>query len=272
MQPDAPVEEREVVVAVARRVERGDAREAPAVEQLVDDAVELARQPVEREVVAPELQRVGALRLGRRPARRRARRGRPRSDAASTTSGRRCRRPATRPPVPARAALAHASPLVCVLCSSRPRRSVASGPHEPPGQRARGLAVSVRDLPGDDRGAVALGALHESLAPGGQVVGHDRRLAAQALEVDDVEVGLQACRHDAAVVQPTARGGRLVSCSTTRPTSMRPCERSRAQCDSAYVGKLASEMRPTWAPPSPSPKTVSGWASISPQASRFPSA
>ena len=103
MQADAPVEEREVVVSVARRVERGDAREAAPVEERVDDPVELGRQVVEGEVVALELQRVGALPLGHRQGgvelgvvgRAQAQRPRP--------PDRRCRRPATRLPAPARA-------------------------------------------------------------------------------------------------------------------------------------------------------------------------
>ncbi len=64
MQPDSPVEEREVVVAVARRVQRGDAGEAPPVEQHVDDAVELGGEALEGEVVSAQLERVAALRLG----------------------------------------------------------------------------------------------------------------------------------------------------------------------------------------------------------------
>ena len=65
MQPDAPVQEREVVVAVAPGVQGGDAGEAAAVEEDVDDAVELGGQAVEREVLAPELEGVGALLLRR---------------------------------------------------------------------------------------------------------------------------------------------------------------------------------------------------------------
>ena len=64
VQPDAPVQEGQVVVPVAVDVERGDPREAAAVEQDVDDAVELRRQTGEREVRPPELEGVGALGLG----------------------------------------------------------------------------------------------------------------------------------------------------------------------------------------------------------------
>ena len=69
MQPDAPVEQGEVVVAVAPGVEGGDAGEAAAVEEDVDDAVELGRQLAQREVVPPQLQGVGALGFGRQQGR-----------------------------------------------------------------------------------------------------------------------------------------------------------------------------------------------------------
>ena len=69
MQPDAPVEQGEVVVAVALGVEGGDAGEAAAVEEDVDDAIELGRQLAQREVVPPELQGVGALGFGRQQRR-----------------------------------------------------------------------------------------------------------------------------------------------------------------------------------------------------------
>ena len=76
VQADAPVEEREVVIVVARGVEGGDAREAPSVQQGVHDPVEL-RRPDGRAG-----SRRGRVATGRRscawprPGRRRARRGR----------------------------------------------------------------------------------------------------------------------------------------------------------------------------------------------------
>ncbi len=64
VQADAPVEEREVVVAVAGRVERGDPGEAPSVQESVHDLAELGRETVEGEVVALDRQRIGTLVLG----------------------------------------------------------------------------------------------------------------------------------------------------------------------------------------------------------------
>ncbi len=110
--------------------------------------------------------------------------------------------------------------------------------------------------PPHDGGGVAARPLQQSLAAGRQVVGHGGPLAPQAIEVDDVEVGPQPGRDDAPILRPTARALVLVSCCTNQPMGKRPCGRSRPQCVSVKVGKLASEMMPTCAPPSPSPKRV----------------
>ena len=61
VQADRPVEERQVVIAVAVGVERRDAHEATAVEEYLHGVVELGGEAVEREVVAAELQRIGLL-------------------------------------------------------------------------------------------------------------------------------------------------------------------------------------------------------------------
>ena len=73
--------------------------------------------------------------------------------------------------------------------------------------------------------------------------------------------------------RPTARALFIVSRSTTRPTGMRPCAPVAGPVRQevgreAGVGDEARRARP----PSPRPNSVSGCASISPQASRLPSA
>ena len=120
-------------------------------------------------------------------------------------------------------------------------------------------------------GDVAVGRLHEPLAAGGQVVAH-LGAGREALEVDDVHVGPVAGREHAAVVQPD--GARRVLRVALHEERQRQAagSRSRPQSVSSVVGKLASQIVPTWAPPSPRPSTVFGWASISPTASRLPSA
>src|SRR3954454_11596737 len=64
--------------------------------------------------------------------------------------------------------------------------------HEAAGQGTGVLAVGVGLGAGDERVQVAVGALQEPLAPGGQVVAEHRRVQGQALEVDDVDVGAPA--------------------------------------------------------------------------------
>src|ERR1700729_2042966 len=58
MQPDAPIQHGEVVVAVARMVERRDAREAAPVDQFARYALELACEPVEREMLLADVEQV----------------------------------------------------------------------------------------------------------------------------------------------------------------------------------------------------------------------
>ena len=77
----------------------------------------------------------------------------------------------------------------------------AAAAHEPPGQRARGRTVSVGDRSGDDRGAVALRALQEPLASGREVIRHNRLVAAEGVEIDDVDVGPPPRGQDASIVQ-----------------------------------------------------------------------
>ena len=61
--------------------------------------------------------------------------------------------------------------------------------------------------PGDEGGGVALGSLHEAAAAGGQVERHARQPEGEAVEVDDVEVGAHAGRHQAAVAKAEQLGG-----------------------------------------------------------------
>ena len=77
----------------------------------------------------------------------------------------------------------------------------------PAGRRARagregagGLAVGVGLLAGHERVAVAVDVLQQALAAGGEVELEARRVQAQGLEVDDVDVGPVAGREHAAVV------------------------------------------------------------------------
>ena len=56
------------------------------------------------------------------------------------------------------------------------------------------------------------------------------------------------------------QGGASGSIALT--TGKRPLARSLPRCDSRKVGKLASEMKLTWAPPSPRPGSVRGLAII----------
>ena len=204
VQADAPVEQCEVVVAVAGGVERGDAREPASVQQRVHDAVELGGQLIEREVVAVELQRVGALLLRRREG----------GMELGLVVGGQAQRPlggigdVGGPPlgcglelVQCRVGL-HAGLLSSAAAGvSRPPRTRRPG-RAPVGSPSRYVIAA-----GDDGGAVAVGALQQALAPGGQVVGHDRRRAGQVVEVDDVEVGPHAGGQDPTVVEADGRRG-----------------------------------------------------------------
>ena len=64
--------------------------------------------------------------------------------------------------------------------------------NEAPGTVAGGLAVLERGLPGHERGAVAVDPLHQPSTAGRQVEHHLRGVQAQAVEVDQVEVGALA--------------------------------------------------------------------------------
>ena len=144
---------------------------------------------------------------------------------------------------------------------------------QPPRPLAGRLAVAEGFDAGDEGVVVALGALQHALAAGRQVVDDLRAAHAQAIEVDDVDVGPQAGREQAAVGEAVGRAVSRV-CFLTSRSSARPGPRlrSRAQCVSSVVGELASQIRPTWAPPSDRPQTVASSSSISRTTSRLPAA
>ena len=157
--------------------------------------VELRRQPVEGEVVALEFQGVGALALGHGQG----------GIELGVVGGAQAQCPGVRvgdvagPPLRRRLQLVQRGLRPLTACGP-------PAPHQAPRQGAGGLPVPVRDGPGHDGGTVAVGALQEALAAGGQVVGHDRRRAGEVVEVDDVEVRPHAGGQDAAVVQPDGPG------------------------------------------------------------------
>ena len=121
------------------------------------------------------------------------------------------------------------------VVSSRPQRAAGrAAADQPPGQRAGRLPVAVRDVAADDRRAVAMGALEQPLASGRQVVGHHGHVAAQVVEIDDVDVRPHARGDDAPVREPDGAGVRARELrATMEPTVIRPCERSRVQWESA---------------------------------------
>ncbi len=61
---DAPVQHGQFVIVIAVGVESRDADETPPVDQVAFDPCELFDQPVEREILAPDLQKVVGLSLG----------------------------------------------------------------------------------------------------------------------------------------------------------------------------------------------------------------
>ena len=114
---------------------------------------------------------------------------------------------------------------------------------------------------------VAAGPLDQPPAAGRQVVGHLRRVQRQVVVVDDVEVGAVAGLQHAAVVQADRAGGvaRLHAHDLSASGSFGPRVRSRVQWVSSVVGKLPSQIMPTWAPPSERPGTASLWFIIAPR-------
>ena len=96
--------------------------------------------------------------------------------------------------------------------------------------------------------------------PTGGKIEHEPRLGhPQAFKVDDVEVGDKARRHDATVrTQPLAVARHWRDAVPTGSFG-RPCAIPR-QYESNVVGKLASQIMSTWAPPALRPETVSGSA------------
>ena len=143
---------------------------------------------------------------------------------------------------------------------------------ESPGQRAASPRRPRTSRTRHERGDVAVGRCTSRLPPAGRSWTHLGRLQREVLEVDHVDVGAVARREHAAVEQPDrSRGGARLPLHEER--QLEPAaSRSRPQCVSSVVGKLASQIVPTCAPPSPRPDTVFGCASISPAASRLPSA
>ena len=91
------------------------------------------------------------------------------------------------------------------------------------------------------------------------------------VEVDDVDVGAVARGQDAAVEQADRLGRRLGLLVHEQLDGSRPRRAVAAPPLSSVVGKLTSQIVPTWAPPSDRPATDAGWASCSPTASRLPS-
>ena len=116
---------------------------------------------------------------------------------------------------------------------------------QPAGTRIGGHAVLGDDLAGHDRRDVAVGGLVQPAPTGGQVAGDDGPVQPQRGVVDDVEVGLVARpRCGRGRPGPPTRAGTDVSSRTASATESRPDARSRAQCASMYVGKLASQIIP----------------------------
>ena len=150
-------------------------------------------------------------------------------------------------------------------------RGAGKRAHEATGQRAGGLAVLVGDLAGGDGGHVALGLLDQAMSAGRQVVAHLGSPGHQGVEVDDVEVGPVARGEHATAVQPD-RAGRVAGVLAHQVGQVQPAAvLVPAPQRQQRGGEGGVADRAEVAPPSPSPGTVWGWASISP-ASRLPSA
>ncbi|WP_393937677.1 apolipoprotein N-acyltransferase [Piscinibacter sakaiensis] len=75
----------------------------------------------------------------------------------------------------------------------------------------------------------------------------------------------------ARAVRPRCSALRALSIRTACASGSRPSARSRTQCVSTKVLKLASQMVPTWAPASDRPSRACGWPSISRTVPRWPS-
>ena len=227
VQADAPVEEGEVVVAVAVGVERGDAHEAAAVRAGRRRRPGACR-PARRAGSRPGRGRAGPCSWPWPwPARRPARPGPPRSGATSTTRDRPRRPPATRRPARARAASSCSSVLLLrqAAAVSRPPRT------RRPGSAPVASPSRIGDGARHHRGPVAPGTLEQALAAGGEVVAHDRRLAGQMVEVDDVEVRLHAAGDHAP--DRAARPPAPCCSSAARPPGPRAGARARGRGPSA---------------------------------------
>src|SRR5690554_2770272 len=77
--------------------------------------------------------------------------------------------------------------------------SIPAAPKQAAGQLARMLPVQVCRHAGDDRRAISLAVLEQSLPAGGQVADDSRHANGERIQVDDVEVRLHAAGDHAAV-------------------------------------------------------------------------